>query len=64
MANRSIYRKSPGACTTERETQTPDALIEAIEGADMAPAYRGLAYVVFEDMPLERFGNTIPQLIV
>jgi GTA TIM-barrel-like domain/Putative phage tail protein len=44
------------------ETQTPDALIEAIEGADAAPAYRGLAYIVFEDMPLERFGNIVPQL--
>jgi hypothetical protein len=44
------------------EDQAPDALIEAIEGADAAPAYRGLAYVVFEDLPLERFGNTIPQL--
>ena len=44
------------------EDQTPDALIEAIEGAEHAPAYRGLAYIVFEDLPLERFGNTIPQL--
>ncbi len=44
------------------ETQEPDALIEAIEGADNAPAYRGLAYIVFEDLPLERFGNVIPQL--
>lgn len=44
------------------ESQTPDALIEAIEGADNAPAFRGLAYVVFEDLPLERFGNTMPQL--
>ncbi|HRO03567.1 MAG TPA: hypothetical protein PLS69_08195, partial [Terricaulis sp.] len=26
------------------------------------PAYRGLAYIVFEDLPLERFGNVIPQL--
>lgn len=43
------------------ETQAPDPLIETIEGAE-APAYRGLAYVVFEDLPLERFGNTIPQL--
>jgi hypothetical protein len=40
----------------------PDPLIEAIEGADNAPAYRGLAYVVFEDLPLEEFGNTIPHL--
>ena len=32
------------------ETQQPDPLIEAIEGADAAPACRGTAYVVFEDM--------------
>ncbi len=42
------------------EDQTPDPLIEAIEGA--APAYRGCAYVVFEDLPLEAFGNRLPQL--
>jgi hypothetical protein len=44
------------------ETPEPDPLIETIEGADNAPGYRGLAYVVFEDLPLERFGNAIPQL--
>jgi len=44
------------------EDQAPDPLIEAIEGADRTPAYRGLAYIVFEDLPLERFGNTLPQL--
>ncbi|MEL7454513.1 MAG: hypothetical protein AAGJ50_14185, partial [Pseudomonadota bacterium] len=44
------------------ETQEPDPLIEAIEGAGCAPAYRGTAYVVFEDLPLERFGNRLPQL--
>jgi|CXWL01.1.fsa_nt_gi hypothetical protein len=44
------------------EDQAPDSLIEAVEGAENASAYRGLAYVVFEDLPLERFGNTIPQL--
>ena len=27
-----------------------------------APAYRGLAYVVFERLPLADFGNRIPQL--
>ena len=42
------------------ETQNPDPLIEAIQGA--APAYRGLAYVVFERLPLADFGNRIPQL--
>lgn len=42
------------------ESQAPDPLIEAIEGK--APAYRGTAYVVFEDLPLGPFGNRIPQL--
>src|ERR1035437_8951084 len=42
------------------ETQTPDPLIVAKDGD--APAYRGLAYVVFERLPLENFGNRIPQL--
>jgi len=44
------------------ERQQADALIVAKEGADNAPAYRGLAYVVFERMPLADFGNRIPQL--
>lgn len=42
------------------ETQQPDPLIAAAETA--APAYRGLAYVVFEDMPLGEYGNRIPNL--
>ncbi len=44
------------------ETQTFDPLIEEIEGAGNTPAYRGLSYIVFEDMPLAQFGNRIPQL--
>ena len=46
------------------EDQTPDALIEAIEGAGNAPAYRGVAYVVFEDLQLGPFGNRLPQFNV
>ncbi|MBI5939160.1 MAG: glycoside hydrolase/phage tail family protein [Caulobacterales bacterium] len=42
------------------EDQTPDPLIEAVEGS--APAWRGCAYVVFEDLPLEPYGNRPPQL--
>ena len=41
--------------------QQPDPLISAIEGAGQVPAYRGTAYVVFEDLALERFGNRVPQ---
>src|SRR5437763_8810385 len=44
------------------EDQAPDELIVAKEGAGNAPAYRGLAYVVFERLPLADFGNRIPQL--
>ena len=44
------------------EDQLPDSLIVAKEGALNAPAYRGLAYVVFERLPLEQFGNRLPQL--
>jgi len=44
------------------EDQTADPLIEEIEGAGNTPAYRGLCYIVFEDMPLAQFGNRIPQL--
>ncbi len=41
--------------------QQPDPKIEAVEGAGRVPAYRGLAYVVIEDLPLARFGNRVPQ---
>jgi hypothetical protein len=45
---------------TGTETQLPDSLITAVETT--APAYRGLAYIVFERLPLEKFGNRFPQL--
>ncbi len=41
-------------------SQNPDPLIEAKQGAGKAPAYRGLAYVVFDGLPLDPFGNRIP----
>lgn len=42
--------------------QDPDPKIEAVEGAGMAPAYRGTAYMMLEDLDLSQFGNRIPQL--
>jgi len=42
------------------EDQLPDPLITAIEGE--APAYRGLAYIVFEDLAVDQFGGRMPQL--
>lgn len=44
------------------DDQMPDPLIEAVEGVGAAPACRGTAYVVFEDLPLAAFGNRVPQL--
>lgn len=44
------------------ESQTPDTDIQADVGAALAPAYRGRAYLVFVDVPLELFGNRIPEV--
>lgn len=46
------------------ESQGADPKIEAVEGAGNVPGYRGLAYLVFEEMPVEKFGNRIPQITV
>lgn len=43
------------------ETQEPDPTIEAVEGAGNVPAHRGMAYIVFKDMLLEKFGRAIPR---
>jgi hypothetical protein len=45
---------------TGAEDQAPDPLIAAVEND--APAYRGTAYVVFEDLALGDYGNRPPQL--
>jgi hypothetical protein len=46
------------------EDQLPDALIESYMGVGMVPAYRGTAYVVFENFPVAKDGNRIPFLTV
>ena len=48
-----VYTGSP--------TQQPDPKIAAVEGPENTPAYRGTAYVVFEDLDVTRFGNRVPQ---
>lgn len=42
------------------ETQTADSLMQSYDGVENTPAYRGLAYVIFEQFPLADFGNRIP----
>jgi hypothetical protein len=44
------------------ETQTADPFIAAKMGAANTPAYRGTAYVVFEELALSTYGNRLPQL--
>ena len=56
--NMRIYKGS--------EDQLPDprmtAWCEDRYGPDTCPAYRGCSYIVFEEIPLEKFGNRIPQI--
>ena len=44
------------------EDQAADPLIASAEGLGLTPAHRGCAYVVFEDLALEPFGNRLPSL--
>lgn len=44
------------------EEQEIDPLIASAEGAGQAPAYRGIAYAVFEHFELADYGNRIPSL--
>ena len=41
------------------ENQLPDDRMQATLGAANTPAYRGLAYLVFKDLPLKDYGNTL-----
>lgn len=41
------------------DTQEADPLIQADRGVDNVPAYRGLAYIVFHDLALEKYGNSL-----
>ena len=49
------WRLMPGG-----EDQEPDPLIAAL--SPDAPAFRGTAVLVFEDLPLGEYGNRIPQI--
>lgn len=46
------------------ESQLADPTIESYEGAGNVPAYRGLAYLVFNDFELADYGNRIPNFRV
>ncbi len=69
-ADGKLIRDAAGVFTTPvtmrlhrgGEGQAADPLIAAAEGAGGTPAYRGIAYAVFEDLPLGDYGNRIPNL--
>ncbi len=42
------------------ETQLPDPTMEAALGVGRVPAYRGQAYIVFENLQLADYGNRVP----
>lgn len=44
------------------EDQEPDSLIQADKGVANTQAYRGTAYLVFDDLLLEKYGNRIPNI--
>lgn len=43
------------------KTQGADPIIQAAEGAANTPAFRGLAYIVLEDVALNEFSGRMPQ---
>ncbi|MGA1256110.1 MAG: phage tail protein [Candidatus Nanopelagicaceae bacterium] len=45
-------------------SQLQDSLIAATQGINDTPAYRGRSYIVFDDIPLEDWGNRLPTVSV
>ncbi|MGI9392459.1 MAG: baseplate multidomain protein megatron [Parvibaculales bacterium] len=43
------------------QSQEPSGVMEAVLGEGNVPAYKGICYIVFEDMNITAFGNRIPQ---
>lgn len=54
LTNMTVY--------TGSESQTADSLMESYLGSGNVPGYRGVAYVVFEDLQLAEFGNRVPNM--
>ncbi len=44
------------------DDQVPDSFMQSLLGAGEVPAYRGLAYLVFDNLQLASFGNRLPNL--
>ncbi|MGV2830574.1 phage tail protein [Myxosarcina sp. GI1(2024)] len=46
------------------DSQTADATIEAYEGSGNVPGFRNRVYLVFDELPLDEYGNAIPKVEV
>lgn len=46
------------------DPQTPSSYIEAEEGIGNVPGYNGMAYIVFREIDVTKYGNTIPAVSV
>jgi WD40 repeat protein len=46
------------------DDQLPDPAIQADRGVAATPAFRGLTYIVFDELPLADFANRIPNISV
>jgi hypothetical protein len=63
-SNTASTEKYPGVIRMHLgdETQEPDSVIEMHLGVGETPAFRGLCYLVFNDLQLQDFANRIPNI--
>ncbi len=45
-------------------SQSPNSVIQSIEGINRTPAFRGLCYLMFNRLPLADYGNSFPLVTV
>lgn len=62
--NTQSTEKYPGVIRIHRggEDEEPDSTLEMHLGAGNVPAFRGLCYLVFDDLQLKDFANRIPNI--
>jgi hypothetical protein len=61
-ASFAVALRSPASVASGLTANRWTSFIAAKMGADATPAYRSTADVVFEELPLDRFGNRLPQV--
>lgn len=63
-SNTQSTEKYPGVVRIHRggEDEEPDPTMEMFLGAGNVPAFRGLCYLVFDDLQLKDFANRIPNI--